>query len=62
MSSNKITPTYLFYNKTKRADRHTISKAKITKSTNTPYTIYYITCTVITAIQEQKDRTYTRFL
>ena len=62
MSSDKITPIYLFYNKTKRADRNTINEAKIMKSMKTPYTVYDITCTVITAIQEQKDRTYTRFV
>jgi len=61
MSSDKITPTYLFYHRTKRTDRNTINEAKITKLTKTPYTVYDITCTVITAIPEQKDRTYTRF-
>jgi hypothetical protein len=61
MSSDKIISTNSFYNRSKRTDRNTINEAKITKPTKSPYTIYNITCTVITAIQEQKDRTYTRF-
>ena len=60
MSSDKIISTYSFYNRTKRADRNTINEAKRTKPTKSPTcnTVHNITCTVITVIQEQKDRTY----
>ena len=61
ISSDKIIATYLFYNRAKRTDRNIINEANTTELTTSPYTIYDTTCTVITAIQEQKDRTYTCF-
>lgn len=44
MSSDKIIPTCIFYNRTKRADRNTINEAKIMKPTKSPYTVYDTTC------------------
>ena len=58
ISSEKIIATYLFYNRTKRTVRNTINEAEVMKPTKSPYTISDSTCTVITAIHEQKNSTY----
>ena len=61
ISSDKMIATYLFYNRAKRTDINIINEAKTRELTKSTYTVDDTTFTVITAIQEQKDRAYTCF-